>query len=89
MDIIYYILLSLLILFAGAFMISFFILLYFRNCYKKLENHYRKTINNVILNDDLVESSIETICMAYGIETGNLKNYICKEQKNEKSQDRS
>ena len=84
MDIIYYILLSLLILFAGAFIISFFILLYFRNCYKKLENHYRKTINNVILNDDLVESSIETICMAYGIEAGDLKNYICKEQNNKK-----
>ena len=87
MDIIYYILLSLLILFACAFMISFFILLYFRNCYKKLENHYRNTINNVILNDDLVESSIETICMAYGIESDNLKNYICKEKKNEKDQD--
>ena len=87
MDIIYYILLSLLILFACAFMISFFILLYFRNCYKKLENHYRNTINNVILNDDLVESSIETICMAYGIEADNLKNYICKEKKNEKDQD--
>ena len=87
MDIIYYILMSLLILFACAFMISFFILLYFRNCYKKLENHYRNTINNVILNDDLVESSIETICMAYGIEADNLKNYICKEKKNEKDQD--
>lgn len=86
MDIIYYILLSLLMLFACAFIISFFILLYFRNCYKKLEDHYKNTINNVILNDDLVESSIETICMAYGIEVGDLKNYICKEQEKRKDE---
>lgn len=37
-------------------------------------------IDRTILSDDLIESSIDTVCEAYKIEKGDLKNYICRRQ---------
>lgn len=37
-------------------------------------------IDRTILSDDLIESSIDTVCEAYKIEKGDLKNYISRRQ---------
>ena len=45
---------------------------------EKLE-HY---IYNIVLNDDLIEGSISTLCAAYNIEEGDLKDFISKKGRN-------
>lgn len=37
-------------------------------------------INRTILSDDIIESSINTVCEAYGIEEGDLRDYISRRQ---------
>lgn len=43
--------------------------------YREKLEHY---IYNIVLNEDLIEGSISTICAAYDIEEGDLKNFIAK-----------
>lgn len=49
--------------------------------YRDKIKHYHRMIERLILDDDIVESSFYTIATRYGIEEGDLRNYICEVQK--------
>lgn len=43
-------------------------------------DYYHKVLERVIMNDDIIDSSFSTLSEAYGIEEGDLRNYISKKQ---------
>ena len=47
--------------------------------YREKLEHY---IYNIVLNNDLIEGSISTLCAAYNIEEGDLKDFISKKGRN-------
>lgn len=47
--------------------------------YREKLEHY---IYNIVLNEDLITGSISTLCAAYNIEEGDLKDFIAKKGRN-------
>ena len=47
--------------------------------YREKLEHY---IYNIVLNEDLITGSISTLCAAYDIEEGDLKDFIAKKGRN-------
>ena len=51
---------------------------------KSQVNAYGKAVdklyNDLVLNDDLIDSSIKIISQAYKIEEGDLRNFIARKQ---------
>ena len=57
---------------------AFCYVLYSRSMH--LMEYYRSHLQNVINNDTIVDESFATIAEAYGVEEGDLRNYISRRQ---------
>lgn len=74
LDIIFIIIISVLVV---SCVFNIFTIMHYRD---KI-NYYHRIIERVMMNDDIIDSSFYTLSTAYGIEEGDLKNYICEVQK--------
>lgn len=69
------------LLFILAFALTIVSLFYVRETNRT--KYYRELLIKILANDDIIQESIATVCAAYGIEEGDLLNWISKRSKKE------
>ena len=77
------------ILLAIASVIFAFLYIRERNVVKAYDEKLTWLYQNIVLNNEMISQSISTVAEAYGIEEGDIKDWIAKKGKQNESKTRS